>query len=213
MNATSSTGFQYKPAALTILFCLLVGLGVVFIHQANAAVLSAQPAVNCVQLTDARQIPGPKIITFDDLPDKTSLNTQYQASYGVEFLNQNPAPVIHAVTANELDTPQTPPNVAQNPLVVGVPKSPFVITFSFPRTHVGFFLGNGGMLPTGKPVSAVITALDANSRPLCSFQIASVSLARSRWSPKPKLAMSDNDVHVIIRKRRSGLSSAILRNS
>ena len=148
MNAASSSGFQHKTVVVTILMCVLAGLGLFSIHLANAAVVSAQPAAGCVQIADARQIPGPKIITFDDLADKTLLNTQYMASYGVDFLNQNPAPIIHAVTANELDTPQTPPNVAQNQ-IAQTGKMPFVINFTFPRTHVGFFLGNGGLLVTG----------------------------------------------------------------
>ena len=183
MNATSSTGFQFKPAALTILICLLVGSGIFFLHQVNASALGAQPAAaSCVPITDARQIPGPKIITFDDLTDKTALSTQYKTSYGVEFLNQAPPPVIHAVAANDSDTPQTPPNVAQNPLVAGTIKTPFVINFTFPRTHVGFFLGNGGLLLTGKPVSALITALDAAGGTLCSFVVDNIPTAHTLFA-------------------------------
>ena len=63
------------------------------------------------------------------------------------------------------------PNVAQNPIAAGVPHSAFTFDFTFPRTHVGFFLGNGGKLPTGGPLIASITALDAGGGLLCSFRV------------------------------------------
>jgi hypothetical protein len=168
MASTSSSGIHSRAFAVTIAICLMLGTWLVVLQ--DTAQVNAQPAAACVQIADAREIPGPKIITFDDLKDGTALNTQYQASYGVTFPNQNPAPVIHAVTVNELDTPQTAPNVAQNPIVVGKPHTPLVISFDFPRTHVGVFLGNGLA-----QVTADITAKDAQGTTLCTFRVINVA--------------------------------------
>ena len=119
-----SLGARLRPVALTALACLVLVAGVIFaLQNANAARVNAQ-GTSCVQIFDPREITAPKIITFDNLPDATPLNTQYEAGYGVTFPNQNPPAIIHTVPAGEMDTPQTPPNIAQNVFTPGVPIQP-----------------------------------------------------------------------------------------
>ena len=176
MDPKPRSGARIKPVALTALVCLAL-VGVLFaLQSANATRVSAQTSP-CVQIFDPRVITAPKIITFDDLPDKTPLNTQYEASYGVTFPNQNPPPIIHTVPAGEMDTPQTPPNVAQNVFTPGVPHTALMINLGFPRTHVGVFLGNGN-----GQITAVFTALDAAGGPLCTFRIPNVSMAHTTFA-------------------------------
>ncbi len=184
MGSLPSSNVPLKVGAMTFSLFMFAGLAVFQLSNAGAQTASGQSAAAaaCVAITDPREIPGPKIITFDELKDNTALTTQYKAPYGVEFLNQNPSAVIHTVTARELDTPQTPPNVAQNPLLPGVKHSALTLSFSFPRTHVGFFLGNGGTLPTGGSVTAFITAYDAAGNRLCALQIGSVSAAHTTFA-------------------------------
>ncbi len=144
-----------------------------------ASTALAQPAA-CTQLADPRDIPAPKIITFDDRKDGEALGLQYESSYGVVFATSTNAPYVHAVGANDPDQPQTSPNVARNAALPGVGKTPFEIDFTFPRSHVGMYLGNG-MLPTGGSIIAVVTFMDAKQNILCSFRVPNVSAAHKTF--------------------------------
>lgn len=171
MDSNPVPGARLRPAVITTMLCLTLVAAIFALQSANATRVSAQTAP-CVQIADPREIPAPRIITFDDLANNTILNTQYQAGYGVTFPGgQGSVPTIHTVSPNDPDTPASPPNVARNVPIPGVPKTPLVVNFTFPRTYVGVFLGNGGMLPTGAPVVASVTAMDASGGPLCTFRI------------------------------------------
>jgi len=180
MDSTIHPSYRMKTLLTPAAIIILTVTAIIVLHSLNAAPASAQ-ALPCTQILDVRDIPSPKIITFDDLPDATPLNTQYEASYGVNFPNQNPAPTIHAVSAAESDTPKTPPNVARNTVMAGVPKTPLVIGFTFPRTYVGMYLGNG-MLVTGGLATAVVNVMDSSGAQICTFRIPNVSVAHDTFA-------------------------------
>jgi hypothetical protein len=180
MDSMIRPSYRIKTLLTSAAICVLAAAVVFVLHSLNATPAAAQ-ALPCTQVLDVRDIPSPKILTFDNLPDGTPLNTQYQTGYGVFFPNQNPPPMIHAVSVNETDTAKTPPNVVRNTVPVGVPKAPLLIGFTFPRTYVGMYLGNG-MLDTGGLVTAVFTAMDASGAPICSFRIPNVSQAHNTFA-------------------------------
>jgi hypothetical protein len=160
---------------------VLILLTGIFIMQNNQLpTASAQVQQPCVQFSDPRAIPSPKIITFDGLKDGTALHTQYQIGYGVIFPNTNLPVLIHAVSPNDPDTPQSPPNVARNYTDVGVPNTPLAMDFTFPRKYVGMYLGNG-KLPTGGNVIADITAYDNQQSILCQFRITNIDVAHNTF--------------------------------
>ncbi len=160
---------NFVIAAIPVLI-LLTGIFIMQNNQLPSASAQIQP---CVQFFDQRDIPSPKIITFDDLPDNTALSTQYQAGYGVYFPIQTPPVRIYAVKPGSPDVPQSPPNVARNFTAAGVPNTPLSIAFTFPRTHVAMYLGNG-ILPTGGHVLAEVTAYDVQKSILCQFRFDNV---------------------------------------
>ena len=171
MDQKARSGFRNQIFVWPGMILALVGMAVFLHNSENATIARAQTAA-CTQISDSRDIPSPKIITFDDLTDGTLLNTQYETGYGVTFPGgQSSIPAIHTVTANEKDTPASPPNVARNAGIPDVPKTPLVINFTFPRSYVGMFLGNGGMLRTGGPVVAQVSAYDVTGGQLCTFRV------------------------------------------
>jgi hypothetical protein len=176
MDVRSFPDARLKMTSMAAIIFLLIGAGFFVFQRANAAPVSPQPAAGCVQLSDPREIPGPKIITFDTLADKTTLGTQYSASHGVSFSGNSPAAVVHAVTGKE--AAQTNPNVALHPTGGQLP---FVINFSFPRTHAGFYLGNGGQYVTGAPVIASISVKNVAGGSLCSFRVSVSKLAHDTF--------------------------------
>lgn len=180
MDSTIHRAFVKKNFVYPILMFILTVVAVLTIHDINATSVSAQTSA-CSQILDPYGIPSPKILTFDNLPNGTKLGTQYQAAYGVVFPNQNPAPVIHAVSAKEGDTPASTPNVVQNTIVAGTARSPLVIGFTFPRTYVGMYLGNGATA-TGGSVTALVTMMDANGGTLCTFRVSNVTMPHTAFA-------------------------------
>jgi hypothetical protein len=180
MDSTIHAGFVKRNFVYPLLIFILTATAIIVIHDINASSVSAQTAP-CTQIADPYAIPSPKILTFDNLKDGTALSTQYQAAFGVIFPNQKPAPVIHAVSAKESDTPASPPNVVQNAIIAGTPRSPLVVGFTFPRTYVGMYLGNG-MAVNGGPVIAQVTMMDANGGTLCTFRVTNVTLPHTAFA-------------------------------
>lgn len=169
MGPSNRLHVRWQNLLLPGLILAMIAMALFLVISVNASAPSA-PNAACTQIFDPRDIPSPKITTFDTLTDGTSLSTQYKTGYGVVFPIQNPAPVIHAVNSADPDTAKTPPNVARNVLLPGVPRAKLEIGFTFPRTYVGFYLGNG-MAATGGPVIASIDVLDGNDVSICSFRI------------------------------------------
>ena len=170
------TRIQKKNVVIAAIPVLILLTGIFIMQNNQLPQANAQTQQSCVQFYDPRDIPSPKIITFDHLKDGEELNTQYQAGYGVVFPNVRPAVVIHAVNEGDPDTPQTPPNVARNFTDPQLQNSPLTIAFDFPRTHVAMYLGNG-ILPTGGQVIADVTAYDIQKFPLCTFRFNNVDQA------------------------------------
>ncbi len=100
----------------------------------------------CYEIFRPEEIPAPALISFDDLPDATAIDTHYQASHGVTFYNGKDTRVI-----TYADRPADPtkalsaPNVATNDAVFPETSAnkPMTFRFDLPKTHVGFYMGNG----------------------------------------------------------------------
>ena len=168
------TRLQKKNVVIAAIPVLILLTGV-FIMQNNQLPTASAQAPTCPQFFDPRDIPAPKIITFDKLKDGEELNTQYQAAYGVVFPNIRPAAKVHAVGPNDKDEAQTPPNVARLFTDPQLPNTPLTIAFDFPRTHVAMYLGNG-MLPTGGQVIADVTAYDGQKVPICTVRFNNIEV-------------------------------------
>ncbi|MFQ5858059.1 MAG: hypothetical protein ACE5LU_20840, partial [Anaerolineae bacterium] len=128
------------------------------------------PAGECQEIFSPTEIPSPGLIHFDDLPNATVIGASYQASHGVTFESNDITRAI--IYGNEPAEAQSPPNVASNDAVfpntsAGVPMNIF---FDSPKTHVGFWMGNGDTVaPAG-----LMTAYDAAGKVICRVQNAPV---------------------------------------
>ena len=165
---------QQKKNFVIAAIPVLILLAGIFIMQNNQVPTANGQTPPCVQFFDPRDIPSPKIITFDDLPDKTPLSDQYQKAYGVVFPNVRPNATIHEVLQGD-DLPNTPPNVARLFTDPDLQNTPLMIKFDYPRTHVGMYLGNG-IMATGAPVIADVIAYNAQNDVLCQFRFTKVDV-------------------------------------
>ncbi len=126
-------------------------------------VSSASAQQGCTTLVDPKEIPAPALIDFDDLPNGQVIDTSYQTSHGVTFGETDTTEVI---ISNKISGPQSMPNVAINNDLTRN-GGPIVIRFDKPRTHVGFWIGNG------ERINANLFAYDANGSIICElFEIA-----------------------------------------
>src|SRR4030065_1646476 len=129
------------------------------------SVASAQQA--CTSFTDPAGIPAPTLINFDDLPNAAVIGDHYRPTFGVAFENDQ---VTRAITyGNEPEKAHSAPNVAINDAIPpgnseGVPMN---ISFVEPKTHVGFFVGNGET----SQISALLTAFDATGAIICQVRL------------------------------------------
>ncbi|MBW7883241.1 MAG: hypothetical protein H3C34_11510 [Caldilineaceae bacterium] len=100
----------------------------------------------CYEIYRPEEIPAPALINFDDLPDAATVGDHYRSAYGVRFYNGKDTRVI-----TYADRPADPtkslskPNVAINDAVWPETSANKPLTFQFdsPKTHVGFYMGNG----------------------------------------------------------------------
>lgn len=117
----------------------------------------------CQELSRPADIPAAGLINFDDLDSSTVIGDVYAALYGVRFENGRTAQAIAYEKAPEQVA--SAPNVALNAAVAPATNAsvPMVITFDGPKTHVGFYMGNGDPVK----VNGVLTAYDAAGQLLC----------------------------------------------
>jgi len=118
---------------------------------------------SCQEIFTPAEIPAAGVITFDDLADATIIDNHYAPLYGVRFANNQ---TTRAVTYGKApDKARSRPNTASNDAVFPATSAgvPLVITFDEPKTHVGFYIGNG---ETVQP-TALLTAYDVTGKLLC----------------------------------------------
>ncbi|HET7091102.1 MAG TPA: hypothetical protein VFL17_20910, partial [Anaerolineae bacterium] len=140
----------------------------------EGAGFSAAPLVSqqqtCQELFKPTDIPAPGLINFDDLANAAIIGDHYRAAYGVTFESNSTTQAI--VYGNEPAQAQSPPNVASNNAVFPNTSSgvSMRIFFDRPKTHVGFWMGNGDTLgPIG-----LMTAYDAFNAVICQVSNAPV---------------------------------------
>ncbi len=107
--------------------------------------MSAEPlsqTQGCTQLQSPTAIPSPGLINFDTLANATIIGNNYAAAYGVRFEN---SATNRAIIFGHDPAPQSAPNVAINNAVLPNTSNNVPLRFSFdtPKTHVGFYMGNG----------------------------------------------------------------------
>src|SRR5512140_2371594 len=144
MVSRPSSAVFPRNLAFTLVLCLFGAAAVFLLHSANAETASAQ-SQQCVSLADPRDIPAPRILTFDDLKAGALINDQYVPTYGVSFPGGRNVPTIFEPPAGEA---ASNPDVLRNEPPVGATSSgiPLEMDFSFPRKYVGMYLGDG-LLP------------------------------------------------------------------
>jgi hypothetical protein len=149
---------------------LLVILGVaVFMLPGTTRLFGAQDPSgasaqsNCFALESPDSIPGASLINFDDLPNATSIADSYRPSFGVRFENSPQTRAL--IYGNEPGKASSAPNVATNDAVFPNTSSgrPMTIEFDAPKTHVGFYLGNGETFQ----LTALLRAYDGEERIIC----------------------------------------------
>jgi len=153
---------------------ILMGMAIIFLpallklfgYGTNA---SAQ-SVECLNLESPIQIPQPYLINFDDLPNAAVIGDSYRPSFGVRFEDNRLTQGL--IYGNEPALAQSAPNVASNNAVFPNTSSgiPMVINFDSPKTHVGFFLGNGDT----PQLAALINAYDAANELICQTRRVNV---------------------------------------
>src|SRR5262245_24329566 len=119
---------------------------------------------NCAQLTSPSSIPSSTRVDFDELGHGKQVADTYRGDLGVVF--EATAQTAATVYSLEPQEAQSPPNIVFNEAIVGTSANvPMRITFTTPKTHVGFYIGNGETLD----ITARISAYNAAGQPLCSF--------------------------------------------
>ncbi len=123
----------------------------------------AYAQAGCQVLTSPDALPAPAVIRFDDLAEATVIGARYQPSFGVVFEDNKTTRAL--IYGNEPSKAASPPNVATNDAVPPNSSSgvPMNIRFDEPKSHVGFYIGNGG---TGQ-VTATLTAYNASGQTVC----------------------------------------------
>jgi hypothetical protein len=133
----------------------------------SASIANAQQS--CTSFTDPASIPAATLINFDDLPDAAVIGDHYRPTFGVAFENgQQTRAITYGL---EPGNAHSKPNVALNDAIPPGTSAdvPMRIAFDEPKTHVGFFVGNGD----SAHVTALMTAYDASGAPICQIRLAS----------------------------------------
>lgn len=117
----------------------------------------------CQELSRPADIPAAGAIHFDDLAHGAVLGDAYAALYGVRFENGRSARAL--IDGKTPEQAASVPNVARNEAVAPATNAsmPMVITFDEPKTHVGFYMGNGDPVK----VTGLLTAYDTAGQLLC----------------------------------------------
>jgi hypothetical protein len=141
------------PVLAAFLFITLPAIAIVNSGQ-SPSVASSQQA--CIAFTDPSGIPAPVLINFDDPTEAAVICEHYKPTFGVTFEDGQ---LTRAIAYGlEPDKAHSIPNVAINDAIPpgnseGVPMR---ITFDEPKTHVGFFVGDGETVQ----LTALLTAYD-----------------------------------------------------
>ena len=127
-------------------------------------------AQDCTQLQSPTQIPSPGLINFDDLANATVIGDSYRPAFGVRFEDVRTTQAI--IYGNEPAKAHSQPNVASNNAIFPSTSVdvPLRITFDAPKTHVGFYMGNG---ETVQP-TALLTAYNVAGGIICQKRFVSV---------------------------------------
>jgi len=161
--------FRVFAIVVVLTTCGLIGHG----GAGAEPILQTQ---GCTQLQSPTQIPSPGLINFDTLPNATVIGNNYAATYGVRFEN---SPTNRAIIFGPDPAPQSAPNVAINNAVFPNTSNnvPMHITFDAPKTHVGFYMGNG---ETQQP-TALLTAYNAAGAVICQQRFVNVPEAHTAF--------------------------------
>jgi hypothetical protein len=122
----------------------------------------AQAQSACSLMTKPEDVPAPILINFDDLPNAATIGDYYRHTFGVRFEDSRSTRAItYGLTPGDA---ASPPNFAINNALVGTSANvPMVISFTSPKTHVGFYLGNGDT----PDLTALLQAFDAQGSLIC----------------------------------------------
>jgi hypothetical protein len=166
-----------NPVLKLLLPGLAVTVAALFLVSPIISLISSQqiPSIasaqqQCTSFNDPGIIPAASLINFDDLPDAAVISNHYRPTFGVTFEDGQ---LIRAITFGlEPDKAHSIPNVAINdPIPPGTSEGvPMLIAFDEPKTHVGFFVGNG----ENAQLTALMTAYDVSGAVLCQMRLANV---------------------------------------
>ncbi|MCU0500464.1 MAG: hypothetical protein MUC51_01645 [Anaerolineae bacterium] len=154
---------------LVTVILLLAALGL--LAGNNLAQAAPRPQTqDCSQLQSPTQIPAPGLINFDDLPNATVIGDSYRPAFGVRFEDGRTNQAI--IYGNEPAKAHSQPNVASNNAIFPSTSAnvPLRIAFDAPKTHVGFYMGNGD---TVQP-TALLTAYNVAGGIICQKRFVDV---------------------------------------
>lgn len=151
-------GFTADPAKMTA-------------NGRNLLINAVQQAMNmpcgvtlqspCQEIFSPADVPAGGQITFDDLSEATVIENHYAPLYDVRFEN---AQTTRAIAYGKVpDLAASRPNVVLNE-AISPATSALRLTFDEPKTHVGFWMGNGD---PQQPPNGLLTAFDALGNLLC----------------------------------------------
>ncbi len=156
------------PGIFVLLPVLILALPALTRFFLDAPTANAQ--ATCTAIKSPTEIPAPILINFDDMANAAVIGDHYRPSFGVKF--ENTATTRAIIYGNEPAKAHSSPNVAANDAVfpntsAGVPMN---IYFNSPKTHVGFYIGNGETAQ----ISGLMTAYDSQNNILCQVRIGVV---------------------------------------
>ncbi len=133
---------------------------------------------SCSVLSDPKNLPSPALINFDTLAEAQVIGTSYKPSFGVTFEDSRLTQAI--IYGQPSAQARSLPNVAINNAVPPGTSAnvPMVIDFDTPKTHVGFYLGNG---ETVQP-TALVNAYDIDGVLICQARFTNVPEAHTLFA-------------------------------
>jgi hypothetical protein len=154
-------GFRGRPEAMTDEGKEL------FVNAVVYAMSQCRPQrQSCNELESPTQIPAPALVNFDDLADAVTIADSYVPSYGLHFYTGDDTNVItYADRDSDPTKARSTPNVATNNAVSSTTSAGIPLTFWFdePKTHVGFYMGNG----ENQKLFGTMVAYDATGKVIC----------------------------------------------
>lgn len=148
-----------------------------FLGDSRSNEANAQ-SLECIDLGDPGKIPAASLIRFDELPNAAVIADYYRPTFGVRF--ENSAQTRAIIYGNEPAKAHSSPNVASNNAVSPATSSniPMIIEFDSPKTHVGFYLGNGNTTQ----ITAHLLAYDSQNNTVCESRVPSVPEAHTLFA-------------------------------